>query len=56
MAYHLHDLMIIVEPDSREPWFMCEAHGLDPICLSDTLKAVETAVDLVLEYGVEAAE
>ena len=49
MAYHLHDLGVIVEPDSREPWFMCEAHGLDPTCLTDTLKAVETAVDLTLE-------
>ena len=50
MAYHLHDLGIIVEPDSREPWFMCEAHGLDPTCLTDTLKAVEVAVDLTLEH------
>ncbi len=49
MAYHLHDLGIIVEPDSREPWFMCEAHGLDATCLPDTLKAVELAVDLTLE-------
>ncbi|HOZ32799.1 MAG TPA: aminotransferase class III-fold pyridoxal phosphate-dependent enzyme [Tabrizicola sp.] len=55
MAHHLHDLGVIVEPDSREPWFMCEAHGLDDTCLTDTLKAVETAVDLVLEYGVDAA-
>jgi len=53
MAYFLHDLGIIVEPDSREPWFVCEAHGLDAACLSDTLKAVETAVDLTLEH-VEA--
>ena len=49
MAYYLHDLGVIVEPDSREPWFMCEAHGLDPTYLSDTLKAVEQAVDLTLE-------
>ncbi len=49
MAYHLHDLGVIVEPDSREPWFMCEAHGLDPSDLTDTLKAVEVAVDLTLE-------
>jgi hypothetical protein len=28
---------------------MCEAHGLDTACLADTLKAVETAVDLTLE-------
>ena len=55
MAYHLHDLGIIVEPDSREPWFMCEAHGLDPSCLTDTLKAVETAVDLTLEQLAGAA-
>ena len=57
MAYFLHDLGIIVEPDSREPWFMCEAHGLDDTCLTDTLKAVETAVDLTLEHVArEAAE
>jgi glutamate-1-semialdehyde 2,1-aminomutase len=49
MAYYLHDLGVIVEPDSREPWFMCEAHGLDPSYLTDTLKAVERAVDLTLE-------
>jgi glutamate-1-semialdehyde 2,1-aminomutase len=50
MAYFLHDLGIICEPDSREPWFMCEAHGLDATCLTDTLKAVERAVDLTLEH------
>lgn len=50
MAYHLHDLGVICEPDSREPWFMCEAHGLDASCLTDTLVAVETAVDLTLEH------
>lgn len=49
MAYYLHDLGIIVEPDSREPWFMCEAHGLDESCLTDTLRAVEAAVDLTLQ-------
>jgi glutamate-1-semialdehyde 2,1-aminomutase len=47
MARHLHDLGIICEPDSREPWFMCEAH--DESCLEDTLRAVESAVDLTLE-------
>jgi glutamate-1-semialdehyde 2,1-aminomutase len=47
MAYHLHDLGIICEPDSREPWFMCEAH--DQSCLQDTLRAIESAVDLTLE-------
>ena len=56
MAHYLHDLNVIVEPYSREPWFRCEAHGLDETCLTDTLNAVETEVDLVLERGVEAAE
>jgi glutamate-1-semialdehyde 2,1-aminomutase len=55
MAHFLHDLGVIVEPDSREPWFICEAHGLDDTCLTDTLRAVEQAVDLTLEYP-EAAE
>jgi glutamate-1-semialdehyde 2,1-aminomutase len=50
MAYFLHDLGIICEPDSREPWFMCEAHALDAACLKDTLRAVERAVDLTLEH------
>lgn len=49
MAHYLHDLGIIVEPDSREPWFMCEAHGLDDTCLTDTLAAFEIAVDLTLQ-------
>ncbi len=49
MAHHLHDLGVIVEPDSREPWFMCEAHGTDASCLTDTLNAVARAVDLTLE-------
>lgn len=44
MAGHLHDLGVIVEPDSREPWFMCAAH--DDACLADTLAAVERAVEL----------
>jgi glutamate-1-semialdehyde 2,1-aminomutase len=56
MAYYLHDLGVICEPDSREPWFMCEAHGLDETCLTDTLKAVETAVDLTLEHFEEDAK
>ncbi len=54
MARHLHELGIICEPDSREPWFMCEAH--DQTCLDDTLKAVETAVDLTLEQLASGRE
>jgi glutamate-1-semialdehyde 2,1-aminomutase len=56
MAYFLHDLGVIVEPDSREPWFMCEAHGKEASCLTDTLHAVETAVDLTMEHVRAAAE
>ncbi|WP_225029632.1 aspartate aminotransferase family protein [Xinfangfangia pollutisoli] len=56
MAWYLHDLGVIVEPDSREPWFMCEAHGLDETCLTDTLRAVERAVDLTLQHMEDAAE
>ena len=47
MAAHLHDLLVICEPDSREPWFMCAAH--DQSCLDDTLRAFATAVDLTRE-------
>ncbi len=56
LAYYLHDLGIIVEPDSREPWFMCEAHGLDETCLAETLKAIETAVDLTLQHVEDEAK
>ncbi|MGB8693070.1 MAG: aspartate aminotransferase family protein [Steroidobacteraceae bacterium] len=47
MAPHLHDLGILCEPDSREPWFICEAH--DDLCLAETLNRFETAVDRVLQ-------
>ena len=46
MAPELHDLGIIVEPDSREPWFICEAHDME--CLSETLDKFEQAVDIAL--------
>jgi glutamate-1-semialdehyde 2,1-aminomutase len=47
MAPELHELGILVEPDSREPWFMCEAH--DVKCLAETLDKVERAVDITLK-------
>ena len=34
------------EPDSREPWFICEAH--DERCLAETLERFEIAVDRVV--------
>jgi glutamate-1-semialdehyde 2,1-aminomutase len=48
MAPELHDLGVLCEPDSREPWFICEAHARDD-SLAKTLAAFETAVDVTLE-------
>ncbi len=46
LAPELHDLGILVEPDSREPWFICEAH--DERCLAQTLEKFERAVEITL--------
>jgi glutamate-1-semialdehyde 2,1-aminomutase len=46
LAPELHDLGVLCEPDSREPWFVCEAH--DERCLAETLQRFEDAVDRVL--------
>jgi glutamate-1-semialdehyde 2,1-aminomutase len=40
---------VLCEPDSREPWFISAAH--DASCLTDTLKAFETAVDATIKSG-----
>ena len=48
LAPELHDLGVLCEPDSREPWFICEAHAKDD-SLSHTLKAFEQAVDTTME-------
>jgi len=48
MAPELHDLGVLCEPDSREPWFICEAHARDD-SLSHTLRAFEQAVDTTME-------
>jgi len=47
MAPRLHERGILCEPDSREPWFVCEAH--DAKCLEETLHGFEIAVDETLE-------
>jgi glutamate-1-semialdehyde 2,1-aminomutase len=47
LAPELHELGILVEPDSREPWFMCEAHDMK--CLEETLDKFERAVDITLK-------
>ena len=47
MAPELHELGILVEPDSREPWFLCEAHTVN--CLDETLDKFEQAVDITID-------
>jgi glutamate-1-semialdehyde 2,1-aminomutase len=48
LAAELHELGILCEPDSREPWFICEAHARDD-SLAQTLSAFENAVDTTME-------
>jgi glutamate-1-semialdehyde 2,1-aminomutase len=50
LAPELHDLGVLCEPDSREPWFICEAH--DERCLAETLERFETAVHRVVNKNV----
>ena len=47
LAPELHNQGILVEPDSREPWFLCEAHTDN--CLDDTLTRFERAVDITIQ-------
>jgi glutamate-1-semialdehyde 2,1-aminomutase len=47
MAPELHDLGVLCEPDSREPWFICEAHAEDN-SMEKTLAAFEEAVDITM--------
>ena len=47
LAPELHELGVLCEPDSREPWFVCEAHSKDD-SLKRTLVAFEQAVDVTL--------
>jgi len=46
LAQELHELGILVEPDSREPWFLCEAHDVE--CIGETLDKFERAVDITM--------
>ena len=48
MAPELHELGVLCEPDSREPWFICEAHAKDD-SLGQTLTAFECAIDTTIE-------
>jgi len=53
LAPFLHEEGILVEPDSREPWFLCESHSKG--CLDDTLQRFEKAVDITMEKMSNAA-
>ena len=53
LAPILHEEGILVEPDSREPWFLCEAHTDN--CLDDTLARFERAVDITMHKLGNAA-
>ena len=46
LAPELHEQGILVEPDSREPWFLCESHNVG--CLDETLDKFASAVDITL--------
>ncbi len=46
LAPELHEQGILIEPDSREPWFLCESHNVN--CLDETLDKFERAVDITL--------
>ena len=48
MAPQLHELGVLCEPDSREPWFICEAHAKDE-SLTQTLAAFEKAVETTMK-------
>ena len=51
LARQLHELGILVEPDSREPWFLCAAHDMG--CINETLDKFERAVDITIEISPE---
>lgn len=51
LAPELHELGILVEPDSREPWFLCEAHNVK--CLDETLDKFEQAVDITINKNAK---
>jgi len=48
LAAELHELGVLCEPDSREPWFICEAHSQGDN-LKTTLTAFEKAVDITMQ-------
>lgn len=54
LAPELHERGVLCEPDSREPWFICEAHARDD-SLEKTLAAFAEAVEITQENIEKAA-
>ena len=48
MAPVLHDHGVLCEPDSREPWFICEAHAQGDI-VDQVLTSFSDSLDAALE-------
>ncbi len=46
LAAELIEAGILIEPDSREPWFLCEAHADG--CMDETLDKFGRAVDITI--------
>ena len=47
LAPNLHDAGLLVEPDSREPWFLSAGH--DEGCIAETVTKFEQAIDMTLQ-------
>ena len=53
VAGHMIQRGAMPEPDSREPWFMCEAHAEDDL-IDRTLSVFEAALDAALAERTHA--
>ena len=54
LAPNVIDNGVIIEPDSREPWFLCEAHAKDD-SLPQTLERFERALRVTLDASTSRA-
>jgi glutamate-1-semialdehyde 2,1-aminomutase len=52
VAVGMHARGAMPEPDSREPWFICEAHNADDV--AHTVEAFESSLDAALEARARA--
>jgi glutamate-1-semialdehyde 2,1-aminomutase len=47
LAPELHDRGLLLAPDSREPWFVCDTH--DVKCLGQSLDKFSTVIDITIK-------